>query len=142
MRVLVIGALLLAAAGVVVAYLERRPERPASNAAANVDRPELLNHGPFDEALPSLGAMAVVTPLPDAPGKAIAETRCQVCHSGDMLRQQRLTETQWTAEITKMIGWGSELTDPERAVLLPYLTMYFGTENDRFAPLAVRPAGR
>ena len=140
MRPLVIGALLLAVVGVLVVTLARRPERPATVLVTNVDRPDALNHGPFNEALPSLGS--VVTPLPDAPGKAIAETRCLVCHSGDILRQQRLTEKQWTAAITKMVGWGAALTEGERAQLLPYLTVYFGTENDRFAPLATRPMGR
>ena len=140
MRTVVIGALILAAVGVGVATLARRPERTPRVMAANLDRPEALNHGPFDEALPSLGG--VVTPLPEAPGKAIAETRCLVCHSSDILRQQRLTEKQWMAEITKMVGWGAALTEEERTQLEPYLTVYFGTENDRFAPVVTRPVGR
>jgi hypothetical protein len=88
-------------------------------------------------ALPELGS--VITPLPDGPGKGIAERTCLPCHSSDILRQQRLNEKQWTAELTKMTGWGADLADSDRAALLPYLMTQFGPENERFVPVAVRP---
>ncbi|HET9232804.1 MAG TPA: hypothetical protein VFP10_01535, partial [Candidatus Eisenbacteria bacterium] len=86
--------------------------------------------------LPALGSK--LTPLPEGNGKAVADQACLVCHSGDILRQQRLTEKQWGAVITKMIGWGAQLTDEERKVLEPYLIQEFGPEN-RFMPVVVRP---
>ncbi len=78
-------------------------------------------------------------PLPDGDGKAIADRACQLCHSGDVLRQQRLTERQWTASITKMKGWGAEVSDSEAPRLIAYLQEHFGTGNDRYHPLIVRP---
>jgi mono/diheme cytochrome c family protein len=93
--------------------------------------------GGFDTSRPILGA--VRTPLPEGNGREVAERACLSCHSTDLLRQQRLTEKQWTAVLTKMAGWGAELADSDRAVLLPYLMSQFGPDNDRFRPVTVRP---
>jgi hypothetical protein len=128
MRLRAIVLLVLVGAGLVVALMARRPVRSPETG---------VTHSPASATLPTLGS--VITPLPEGSGKSIAERACLVCHSSDMLRQQRLTEKQWTAEITKMIGWGSELTEDERAQLLPYLAGRFGPENDSFSPLPVRP---
>jgi hypothetical protein len=89
---------------------------------------------------PVLGA--VRTPLPEGSGQEIAERACLVCHSSDMLRQQRLTEKQWTASVAKMVGWGAALSDTERTALVPYLALHFGPENDDFAPVVTRPVGQ
>ena len=90
--------------------------------------------------LPELGA---ATPaLPDGEGRAIAERTCLACHSGDVLRQQRLNERQWTASLNKMKGWGAELADPDATRLTAYLTEHFGPENHRFRPMVTRPQRR
>jgi hypothetical protein len=44
-----------------------------------------------------------------------------VCHNDDVIRQQRLTRAQWTAEINKMTGWGARIDDAGRNALLDYL---------------------
>jgi len=95
--------------------------------------------GGFDTSRPILGA--VRTPLPEGNGREIAERACLSCHSTDILRQQRLTEKQWTASVTKMVGWGAALSDTERAVLVPYLALHFGPDNEGFAPVVTRPVG-
>jgi len=77
--------------------------------------------------------------LPEGEGKAIADRACQLCHSGDVLRQQRLTERQWTASITKMKGWGAEVSDSEAPRLIAYLQEHFGSGNESYRPLIVRP---
>lgn len=88
---------------------------------------------------PSVDPGSKTPPLPDGDGKAIADRACVLCHSGDVLRQQRLTERQWTASITKMKGWGAEVSDSETPRLIAYLQEHFGTGNDRYRPLIVRP---
>ena len=128
MRLWVAGILMLAAIGLWITLSARRakdtvPESTPSNVSS--------------AALPTLGS--VITPLPEGPGKPVAERACLPCHSGDILRQQRLTEKQWTASLTKMAGWGADLSDSDRVVLLPYLVSQFGPENDRFQPVAIRP---
>ena len=91
--------------------------------------------------LPPLGGTDIVL-LPKGEGRRIADNACLKCHSGDMLRQQRLTEAQWTKTVDKMIGWGAEVKPDERIVLIAYLSRNFNPDNDRFEPAATRPAGR
>ena len=88
--------------------------------------------------LPVLGTM--LKELPAGKMKAVADRACLNCHSSDMLRQQRLTEKQWTAELTKMGNWGSDLKNSEKEELLAYLVKNFGPDNDRFEPVATKPA--
>jgi mono/diheme cytochrome c family protein len=94
----------------------------------------------FDKTLPVLGTK--LAELPPGEGKAVADQACLNCHSADMVRQQRLTEKQWTAEVTKMTGWGAEVPDSKRDALLAYLVKNFGPDNNRFEPVATRPVGR
>ena len=94
----------------------------------------------FDKTLPVLGTK--LAELPPGEGKAVADQACLACHSADMVRQQRLTEKQWTAEVTKMTGWGAEVPDSKRDALLAYLVKNFGPDNNRFEPVATRPVGR
>jgi len=46
---------------------------------------------------------------------------CLGCHNDDVIRQQRLTRPQWSAEINKMAGWGARVDDAGRQALLDYL---------------------
>ena len=128
MRLWVAGILMLAAVGLWIVLGVRRKEPVV---------PEAARTQAAQSQLPVLGN--VITPLPEGSGKTVAERTCLPCHSGDILRQQRLTEKQWTAVLTKMAGWGAELSDTDRVVLMPYLVSQFGPENDRFQPVAVRP---
>jgi mono/diheme cytochrome c family protein len=77
--------------------------------------------------------------LPPGEGKAIADRACLRCHSADMLRQQRLTEKQWTASVAKMSGWGAEIRDDEEAVLAAYLAKNFSPDAGLFLPAETRP---
>ena len=94
----------------------------------------------IDESLPVLGTQ--LAELPPGPGKATADSGCLKCHSADMLRQQRLNEKQWAANVTKMAGWGAEVPDTRRDELVAYLVKNFGPDNDRFRPVVTRPVGR
>jgi hypothetical protein len=129
MRLWVAGILMVAAVGLWIALEVRRPERDVI--------PRAITSDTTGATLPVLGS--VITPLPEGLGKAVAERTCLPCHSSDMLRQQRLNEKQWTAELTKMTGWGADLADSDRVALLPYLMSQFGPDNDHFAPVPVRP---
>ncbi|MGE5414952.1 MAG: hypothetical protein ACM3NW_12290, partial [Syntrophomonadaceae bacterium] len=77
-----------------------------------------------EKALPDLGTE--LGALPPGPMKALADQACLHCHSADMLRQQRLTEKQWTAEVSKMAGWGAVVPEDQRAALVAYLVEHFG----------------
>jgi DMSO/TMAO reductase YedYZ molybdopterin-dependent catalytic subunit len=62
---------------------------------------------------------------PIAPPPAL-KTSCLACHDEDVIRQQRLTRTQWDAEINKMVGWGAKVSDQDRSAILDYLAGRFG----------------
>lgn len=47
--------------------------------------------------------------------------RCSICHSDDLVRQQRVDRPHWEATVSKMRRWGAELTDDEAALLIDYL---------------------
>jgi len=78
--------------------------------------------------------------LPAGSGKQLVEASCLPCHSADMLVQQRLTEKQWTAEVDKMIRWGTLMKESDKPVAIAYLTKHFGPAN-KFTPIRTRPAG-
>jgi hypothetical protein len=87
-------------------------------------------------ALPLLGT--TFKPLPPGPAKAKVEASCYPCHSADILVQQRLTEKQWTATVEKMIRWGAEVKESDKAAMIAYLAKNFGPQN-RFTPTKTRP---
>lgn len=100
-------------------------------------KPAVVN---FDPKLPVLGTR--LAELPPGDGKPIADSACLTCHSSDMLRQQRLNEKQWTASVTKMVGWGAEVPESKRDALVAYLVKNFGPDNDHFEPVITRPVGK
>jgi cytochrome c oxidase cbb3-type subunit 3 len=65
---------------------------------------------------------APVDPLLARKAATLILTRCAVCHTTDLIAQQRLPEERWTATVEKMIRWGAELSSDEVAVLLQFLT--------------------
>ena len=93
---------------------------------------------PAPEDLPVVGTQ--LGELPAGTMKAAADQACLRCHAADMIRQQRLTEKQWTAEVTKMAGWGAAVPEDQKAALIAYFVEHFGPDNDRFQPVVARPA--
>lgn len=54
-------------------------------------------------------------------GALLAQTRCVICHSEDLVAQQRLSRAQWDAAVSKMVRWGAPLSASEQKVLVEYL---------------------
>lgn len=64
------------------------------------------------------------------------EENCLMCHSEEMVTAQRLTSTQWTAEVEKMIGFGAPVPPEETKRLTDYLAGQFPADKPRdVAPL-------
>jgi cytochrome c oxidase cbb3-type subunit 3 len=55
-------------------------------------------------------------------GERLIIARCAVCHSADLITQQRLSRTRWEATIEKMKHWGAEISDQEADLLIRYLS--------------------
>ena len=71
---------------------------------------------------------------PRAEGLIVA--RCSVCHSPDLVSQQRLPKDRWLATVDKMKHWGAEISDDEAELLVRYLSArYHPGAPDRLPPL-------
>ena len=71
---------------------------------------------------------------PRAEGLIIA--RCSVCHSADLIGQQRLPRARWEATVEKMQHWGAEISKDEADLLVRYLSArYHPGAPDRLPPL-------
>ena len=60
-----------------------------------------------------------------AQGEAVFKRGCLACHDADLTEQQRLSPTGWTREVEKMMRWGAQVTDAEKAALVDYLAGRF-----------------
>ena len=54
--------------------------------------------------------------------------RCEVCHSTDLVRQQRMDRAKWEATVTKMRHWGADLSQEEAALLVAYLAARYNPD--------------
>ncbi|WP_455243487.1 c-type cytochrome [Petrachloros mirabilis] len=48
--------------------------------------------------------------------------RCSVCHTPDLITQQRLPPERWQATVEKMRHWGAEISEEEADLLVRYLS--------------------
>lgn len=62
--------------------------------------------------------------------------RCAICHSTDLIAQQRLPRDRWEATLDKMAHWGAQLDAAEKSVLLGYLAARLHPEA---GPVALLP---
>lgn len=90
--------------------------------------------------LPMLGTQ--FKPLPPGPAKAKVEAACYMCHSADILVQQRLTQKQWTATVEKMMRWGAVVDEKDKQPIIDYLAKHFGPGNKGFRPTKTKPVGK
>ncbi len=58
----------------------------------------------------------------NARAEGLIIARCSVCHSPDLIRQQRVDRSHWAATVEKMRHWGAELADEEATLLTDYLS--------------------
>ncbi|MFN2548034.1 MAG: cytochrome c [Myxococcales bacterium] len=63
--------------------------------------------------------------MPDDPAKPIVQRSCMLCHTGDYLTQQRLTESQWQKTVEKMRKFGAPASDEEAKQMTAYLAKYW-----------------
>jgi len=106
----------------------------------------LLAGCPKTEVAPSQDAGAVVTAEEGGvpPGaidpKELVVKDCMSCHTDEMLRQQRLTEAQWTAVVKKMVTWGAPIDPGDDTKLVTYLSRNYGSDAGPYAPPMIAAA--
>src|SRR5262249_60122607 len=69
---------------------------------------------------------AAVQQLPDGDGKKLIEDRCTACHDTGPITNLKQKEDDWKKLIDRMIGFGAQMDDKEKAVTSAYLAKFFG----------------
>jgi mono/diheme cytochrome c family protein len=59
---------------------------------------------------------------------------CVICHTEDMIAGQRLTQTQWKAEVDKMVTWGAPLPKEATDPLVEYLAKRYSDREPAPVP--------
>lgn len=72
----------------------------------------------------------------DQEAMQLMANRCGICHSTDLVTQQRLDRPRWTATVDKMIRWGAGLSPDERDSLVAYLAAQYRPD----APAGAKPS--
>jgi hypothetical protein len=71
-------------------------------------------------------AAQVVNPLPQDPDQQFVTGRCVICHSLEMIAQQRQTREEWTIIVDRMITYGMPMEPGDRERMLTYLVKHLG----------------
>lgn len=71
-------------------------------------------------------AAQVVNPLPQDPDQQFVTGRCVICHSLEMIAQQRQTREEWTTIVDRMITYGMPMEPGDRERMLTYLVKHLG----------------
>jgi len=71
-------------------------------------------------------AAQVVNPLPQDPDQQFVTGRCIICHSLEMIAQQRQTREEWTVIVDRMITYGMPMAPGDRERMLTYLAKHLG----------------
>jgi mono/diheme cytochrome c family protein len=74
-----------------------------------------------------LAATAYVHADEDQRAREVVTNNCLMCHTDEILAQQRLTQKQWAAVVKKMVGWGAPVEPENVDVLVQYLAARYGT---------------
>jgi mono/diheme cytochrome c family protein len=71
------------------------------------------------------------------PDAATLGDDCLACHTGDMVRQQRLTDKQWAKTVDKMRTWGAPTEDENVAPLVARLVATHPADAGPYVPLTI-----
>jgi mono/diheme cytochrome c family protein len=80
-------------------------------------------------------APAAAAPKAADHGAELLGDDCLACHTGDLVRQQRLTDKQWTKTLDKMRGWGAPTEDGDVPALLTHLESIGAATAGPYRPL-------
>lgn len=73
--------------------------------------------------------------------ESLIVARCTVCHSDDLIAQQRLPRERWEATVDKMRHWGAQISEEETDLLVRYLSArYHPGAPERLAPIELGTA--
>ncbi|MGE5221312.1 MAG: hypothetical protein ACM3PY_02670 [Omnitrophica WOR_2 bacterium] len=71
---------------------------------------------------PAITEPAAVTARPLPEGASLLESRCSGCHTIQTVEQAKKTRPEWEMTLNRMQLFGVHLSNPEKTILLDYLT--------------------
>lgn len=77
--------------------------------------------------------------LPDAPGRALVQEKCQSCHGLEPVVANKLSQSDWNNLVGQMISFGAAVSESERTTIVNYLATYFGTTPPPATPAQSTP---
>jgi len=80
-----------------------------------------LNLGPGANLPP-----AKPVPLPEGHGKALVETRCNLCHDLERVAAIKRAKKDWPVLVANMVTWGATASPDEAKTISDYLAANFG----------------
>jgi cytochrome c551/c552 len=66
--------------------------------------------------------------LVSGPGATLTENKCNICHELQHIRRTPLSRGEWADNLRNMRERGTPMTDAEMAVILDYLSVYYGRD--------------
>jgi mono/diheme cytochrome c family protein len=66
----------------------------------------------------------------DDHAQRLLATRCTVCHSLELIVQQRLDREHWSTIVKKMSSWGAQLSEADMDMLVAYLASRYHPDAD------------
>jgi hypothetical protein len=72
------------------------------------------------------GGAQPASPLPPDEQMPLVLGACIICHSPEMVAQQRLDRATWEAIVDRMITYGAPITSETRPLILDYLARRLG----------------
>lgn len=106
-------------------------------AVAAVGQAESQSHTQAQSQSPSLVSTSEDATAQSARAEGLIAARCGVCHSTDLITQQRLPRAKWEATVAKMRHWGAELSDEEAAALVAYVSGRYDPSAPATLPTAL-----
>lgn len=79
--------------------------------------------------------------LPEAPGKAVVQKVCGVCHPAEMVVGRSMSRAQWNTEVADMIAKGAKISDAEFTQIVDYLAANLGPQATGAGRGALAPPG-
>ena len=81
---------------------------------------------PGGGADPPTVSAQVDNPLPRDRDQQLVTGRCVICHSLEMIAQQRQTRAEWAVIVDRMITYGMPMQPGDREQILTYLAKHLG----------------
>ena len=80
------------------------------------------SQNPNPSAMTATPEPATATPeTAQLDGATLVQQRCTTCHSITRIQRAHKDEAGWTSTVDRMIGYGAQLNDQEKAAVIAYL---------------------